>query len=317
MQETKPINVLVSLYRGYGLGDAVQMSAVLRHLKKHYPRWRIDYQAEEGKHCVGRGLVHRTFPYGQEYPQYHYDREFQVCLYDRWMGWMDRPNTHVSSTLREVFDLDWDPECGRYCVEVSDRAMVEARALAGSCLKSRSEERGLVGIHYQGRTAQVNKDLSHEQASIVCKYVRELGMTPLLFDWHNTSPLSGTDEAASTGQVTVLGARGLIQTWGADAEMTCALIQQCRAFIGIDSGPSKCASATDVPTLVVWTKHHPARFHDPAPNTTHLVQKDYEGTLPYPRSDGVMSWFYSNYKVVRYYNDPIPYIETWLTETLR
>lgn len=45
----------------------------------------------------------------------------------------------------------------------------------------------------------------------------------------------------------------------------------CAAFVGIDSGPGKVASATDTPTLICWTGHHPLRYHDPAPNTTHLM----------------------------------------------
>ena len=62
---TKTLNVLISLHRGYGLGDAVQMSAVLRHVVAARPEWHIDYQAEEGRHQVGRGIVDNTFAYGE------------------------------------------------------------------------------------------------------------------------------------------------------------------------------------------------------------------------------------------------------------
>ena len=57
-----PLNVLISLHRGYGLGDAVQMSAVLRHVAKYRPHWRVDFQAESGRYCIGGGIVANTKP---------------------------------------------------------------------------------------------------------------------------------------------------------------------------------------------------------------------------------------------------------------
>ena len=114
-----PINVLVSLHRGYGLGDAVQMSSVLRHVARYRSEWTVDYRAEEGKHQVGRGIVANTFAYGEPAPHDHYDAEVDICLYDTWANFGDRPNTRVSSCLHERFGLGWDRECGRYQVNVS------------------------------------------------------------------------------------------------------------------------------------------------------------------------------------------------------
>src|SRR4051812_34516273 len=113
------INVLVSLHRGYGLGDAVQMSAVLRHVRKYRTHWIVDFQAEPGRSCVGNGIAHNTFDYGDPYPSSNYDCEVQILLYDTWANWQDRPNTRVSSCLRERFGLEWDEECGRYQINVS------------------------------------------------------------------------------------------------------------------------------------------------------------------------------------------------------
>ncbi len=41
-----------------------KVSAVLRHVAKYRPHWVVDYQADEGKHQVGRGIVAATFAYG-------------------------------------------------------------------------------------------------------------------------------------------------------------------------------------------------------------------------------------------------------------
>lgn len=309
------VTVLVSLYRGYGLGDCVQMSAVLRHLKKYRPHWVIDYQADEGRHCVGRGIVANTFAYGQPYPHNKYDCEAQICLYDTWANWHDRPNTRVSSCLHERFGLAWDRECGRYQVAVSDQAKMIARTLInpnGSgnrnlCGGGRAKATNkVIAFHYRGDSAPAKKNLSHEQAEEIAKLSEKLGHLPLILDWRNELPLSN--------QYRTVGKTPSSKTWGNDAEINCAVISQCAAFVGIDSGPSKCASSTDTPALVVWTGHHPAPFHDPAPNTTHLVPVGYHGLEPVCDDKGVIEWFERNYNVRMYDGDPVREIGKWLEE---
>ena len=278
------MNVLISLHKGYGLGDAVQMSAVLRHVVKAHPDWSIDYQAEPGKHCVGRGIVANTFAYGEPYPSARYDFEFLICLYDTYHGYIDRPNTRVSSCLQEVFGLPWVAELGRPVVNVSARATRKAREYLKHC-------RGLnwfVGVQTEGRSAKDKKNLSTMQNEMICDAVRRLGHTP--FDFNNYS---------------------------GDAEANCALIRQCEVFVGIDSGPGKCASATETPSLIVWTGHHPAVFHDPAPNTTHLVPQGYHSLPPVCNDPGVVAWFEANYNVRQYEGDPVGEIKKWLGEVLQ
>ena len=309
------INVLVSLNRGYGLGDCVQMSAVLRHLAKHRPHWVVDYQSEEGRHCVGRGIVANTFAYGTPYPTPHYDAEVHILLYDTWANWGDRPNTRVSSCLRERFDLEWDADCGRYQVMVSEQAskMVEAMVSPrGYRHEKRAEiaKRSVV-LHYQGDSSASKKNLTHPQAEHICKEIEKLGYNPLLLDWRNVSPLPDSYHIHTVGRIPTA------RQWGNDAEINCAVISQCAAFVGIDSGPSKCASATDTPALVIWTGHHPAPFHDPAPNTTHLVPKGYHGLEPVCNDRGVIDWFERHYNV-RYYNhDLVGEVGAWLREVLK
>lgn len=290
------MNVLISLHRGYGLGDAVQMSAVLRHVAAEHPDWRIDYQAEDGRHQVGRGIVANTFASGQPHPSARYDAEVQMVLFDRWYGYTDRPNTRVSSCLHERFGLPWRPEFGRYMVCVSDTA----NWMVGSLLRGE----GYVAVHYQGDSAQDKKNLTHGQAEEVCREVCRLGYTPLVLDWRMRSPIPHRKVWAPA-------------SWGNDAEMVCAVVSRCRAFVGIDSGPAKCASATDVPALVVWTGHHPAQFHDPAPNTTHLVPVGYHGMDPVRGNPGVVDWFDANYTTRKYIGDPVSEVKRWLAEVLK
>lgn len=295
------INVLVSLHRGYGLGDAVQMSAVLRYVAAARPEWVISYQAEKGYHCVGRGIVAETFAYGEPYPHRWYDAEVQILLYDTFFGWHDRPSTHVSLVLDKHFDLPWLPEYGRYQVSVDEASAVAARTLL---YRQRGDTRRCVAVHYQGDSAATKKNLTHEQADRICQAIERLGRRPVIMDWRGRSDLSyqklRTPEA-----------------WGWDAEMVCAVIAECDAFVGIDSGPAKCAGATNVPTLVVWTGHHPAAHYDPSPNVTHLVPVGYHNLDPVCSDPAVVAFFEANYTVRLYDRDPVVEAEQWLREVLK
>lgn len=308
------MNVLISLYKGYGLGDAVQMSAVLRHVADARPNWRIDYQAEEGRHQVGRGIVCNTFAYGKPPPSNHYDSEVQIVLYDTWANWHDRPNTRVSSCLHERFGLPWKSELGRYRVWVSREAQEAASILTSprtsepGNVNRKTIRKRMVAIHYQGDSAPERKNLSHEQAARVCKEVESLGYTPLIIDWRDASPLSKSFRTT--------GFLPMSRVWGASAEMNCAVISQCAAFVGIDSGPGKCASATDTPALIIWTGHHPAPFHDPASNTSHLVPKGYHNLDPVCADQGVIDWFESHHDIWEYRGDPSRAVDGWLREKL-
>lgn len=306
------MNVLITLHPGYGIGDAVQMSAVLRHVAKYRPMWEVDYGAEEGKHQAGRDIVARTFALGKPYPSDHYDAEVQILLYDTYAAWTDRPNTRVVSCLHERFGLDWDAECARYQVSVSREVGHEVCAgLSKFMCRRRRQGDVPVAIHYQGDTAPHNKDLSHAQADRICDFILgRKGYSPLLLDWRNTSPVANRIDVCSTGR------ECFSRDWGRCVERNTAIIAQCAAFVGIDSGPAKCASVTNVPALVVWTGHHPAVFHDPAPNTTHLVPVQYNDLVPVKNNYKVREWFEANHKVRFYQDDPVLEVCKWLSEAL-
>lgn len=308
------INVLISLHRGYGLGDAIQMSSVLRHVAKYRPNWIVDFQAEEGRYCVGRGLVNGNIYLFKNNPNPDkiYDAEVEILLYDTWANWHDRPNTRISSCLHDRFGLQWDEECSRYQINVRQEVIDEVRKHWTSFIPQlQHRNKRVVAIHYRGDSSPSRKDLSHEQASIVCDHILQLGYVPLVIDWRKMSPVAERPDCGSTGRSIVS------HKWGKDAEYNCAVIRECAAFIGIDSGPGKCASSTNVPTLITWTGHHPAPFHDPAPNTTHLVPVGYHGLHPVCNDEGVIKWFEKHHTVRQYNNDPVSEIKSWLTEVLK
>lgn len=305
------MNLLVSLHRGYGVGDAVQVGVVLRHLAAARPDLRIDFQAEEGRHQVARGIVANHFAYGQPYPADHYDAEVQVCLYERYLGWTDRPNTRVTACLHETFDLPWLPEYGRYRIDVRRESLDAARTLLFGLQAGRGQAGKplrnckFVAVHYQGDSAREWKDLTHDQAAGICRAVERLGYVPVVLDWRMRCPLPER-------RITIP------QGWGGDAEMVAAVIRNCEAFVGIDSGPAKCASSTDVPSLVVWTKHHPCVYHDPAFNTTHLIPDAYRDIAPVSGDAVVNDWFEAHYAFREYgVGGLVGGVETWLEGNLR
>ncbi len=307
------MNVLISLHRGYGLGDAVQMSAVLRHVVAARPQWNVDFQAETGRHCVGYGIAQHTFSYGGQPSSTHYDLEVPIVLYDTWANWCDRPNTRVSSCLYERFGLDWKSDYGQYQINVTRQQVQDALTFLQTLGASMNRRRcNVVCVHYQGDSDKANKDLAHAQAEEVCDHVLSLSRIPLLLDWRDQWPV-----ACPMRGVHTVGRLPCAREWGGDAQRNCALISQCEAFVGIDSGPSKCASATSTPALVTWTGHTPIAFHDPADNTTHLVPIEYNGCNPVVTDQQCVAWFEAHCKVRWYDNDPVGEINKWLTKTLK
>lgn len=304
-------HILMRLFRGYGLGDAVQMSAVLRHLRKHRPNWIIDYCADHGRHSPAIGLVRNAFHYGEPVPSSHYAAEITITLYDVFTDWPDRPNTRVTSCLNERFGLAWDRDCTRYHVGISPTQIEDAC----DYLQTTQSERDLgkfqcVCLHYQGDSAPQRKNLTHEQAASICKLIRQHGRLPLILDWRNTSPLVDGVKTFGPGKL------GCADQWGRDAAMNAAIISQCEAYIGIDSGPGKCATATDTPTLIAWTHHHPSLYHDPSPNTTHLVPVSHGMIPPVNGATNTIDFFEANYNFMTYRDDPVERVDEWLAANL-
>ncbi len=107
--------------------------------------------------------------------------------------------------------------------------------------------------------------------------------------------------------------------------MLTATISLADAFVGIDSGPGKIASATDTPSLICWTGHHPLRYHDPAPNTTHLIPEDWNKLPPLdcmadslPLFLDAARFFTRNYKFITYRPGELAQEACrWLRETLK
>lgn len=297
------------------------MTAVLRHLRKHRPNWIIDYQADVGRHSAAIGLVRNAITYADPLPCSEYDREIEVKLYDTFLAFPDKPNTRVTSCLHERFGMEWDAECGRYEINITEKARLSASNFLGmttakkfSIMNRMMVKDGfpIVGIQYQGDSSPDKKNLTREQAAEICDAVLSLGRIPLLLDWRNKSDLPDGKWIHTTGRLSVS------DEWGRDAQINAAIISQCEAYVGIDSGPGKCSSATETPTLICWNGHHPALFHDPAPNTTHLVPANHREMDLLRGNAAVADWFEANYFWRTYHADGLVHgVKEWLGEVLK
>ena len=311
----KPTRILFHLRGGYGLGDAVQWTIILKHLRKYRPDWRISVQIGRGLHSAFHGLCHKAV-YEDQNPA-DFDQVVDLDLEDSYVHFADRPSSKTVFNLRLQFGLDYDPECGGYEIRVHLPVMAHAERWLRSVAKpeimyhnGEPRDTGLfraVFLHYRGGSSKQRKDIEHWQAEVIVNAIRQSGRTPILLDWSD-SPLDAV--------------RVPDKVWGGfgngDAEIMAAMIRQGEAFVGIDSGPGKVASATDTPSLIVWTKHHPARYHDPAENTEHLIPSDWRGMQPIEWDIEREKFFEANYHYRTYQGEHgmVGEVVEWLRETL-
>jgi ADP-heptose:LPS heptosyltransferase/ubiquinone/menaquinone biosynthesis C-methylase UbiE len=255
----------------HGLGDAVQLTVVLAHLRQQHPDWEVDVASLVGKHSVFAGLCRRSLVLGRDaIERNRYDRVLSLS-WDENRGDPEAwPATKATRSLQEVFGLQPVGEQCRYSIAISD----EARQRARRYLQELCPEASPVGdrfpvmlLHYQANTSAEHKDLDHDLAREVCDAALGAGVVPVILDWDRRSPLPDGARIHNPGADHEL--------WGGtgtgDAEVLAALIEQAALLVGVDSGPLHVAGATSTPTVGVWTEHHPVRFFDLADHVLHLV----------------------------------------------
>jgi len=311
------IKVLIKF--AHGLGDTVQLSVVLRHLAIFHPDWQITVHCGRGKHTALLGLCHQVIHDQEREPNEHdYAVVFSLMWFENYCRYLDRPNTKVTNTLTEVFNLPWMEDLGRYQIKVRPDAVVRASKYlqeTGCRFDEVKKRFQAVLLHYEGNTSQSKKNLSHWQAREICFAIQETGRVPVLLDWDRRSPLPDqkTIFCPRAGQDDIWGGFG-----SGDAEILAALISLSEAFIGIDSGPGKVASATDTPTLIHWLGHHPMQFHDPAANTVHLIPENHRTLPPCVSDERIVNWFMVHYAYLTYKDphDQLTLTAGWLSKTL-
>ena len=307
--------ILFTLGNGFGLGDCVQASILLKHVRRYRPYWTIDVQAPRGCESGLHGLCNRVFWSDNDRGQY--DQESVLELHEHYQRFGDRPNTKTTAFMVQSLGIhEYDADLGNvecFCSPAhAGRAMKYMRETGPSV---NGPNRGHVIIHYQGGSSKQKKDLQEWQAAELCRMIIRAGRVPVVLDLGNTSTLPD--------QKTIYSPRASDPVWGGigngDASMIAALVRSSEAFIGIDSGPGKIASTTDTPTLICWTQHHPLRYHDPAENTLHLIPEHWPAMAPVNDDEQLIALFTRLYRFREYMGqyDLVSQAMRWLAGVLK
>lgn len=284
----------------HGLGDAVQFTAVLRHMRHLHPEVTIDVRSKVGAHTCFRGLADRTFAYNQpggDQPiMANYDDVRTVYFYEPEETYSDSPATKVERCLKEMLGVRPIPElnyysvhpydheralateylesiCGRSSADDADFAEKKSASSSSAQSASSADRFPVVLIHYQGNSARAWKNTEEDIAADVIHAVMEAGRVPVVLDFETPY------RSKWAGQIEGLQLLGATHPmWGGtgtgDAAQLAALIERVELVVGIDSGPEHVAAATETPTIVVWKKLHPVNYFGLADNVTHVVAPD-------------------------------------------
>ncbi len=276
----------------HGLGDAVQLTAVLAHLRHYHPDWDVDMASLVGKHSAFSGLCRHSLVLDREPVRRDgYERVLALDWHECRTAQAAWPSTKLARCLKEVFGLEPLPELCRYTIQVGDEARARARRyLESLCPQgSRGGRFPVVLLHYQGNTSGGSKDLDHDLAREVCEAATRAGFVSVVLDWDRRSPLPDGREIHCPG-----AGHDLWQNTGTgDAATLAALIEQSALMVGVDSGPLHVAGATSTPTVGVWTAHHPVHFYDLADNVTHLVPAEHARLAAGPEAQ---AYFQASYR---------------------
>lgn len=257
----------------HGLGDAVQLTIVLQHLRRWRPRWTVDVFCRRGKHTALAGLCRRAYHDHEPRPdESAYDRVYPLDWWECHERYEACPSTKPFKCLKEVFGIAPDPALFRYRIQIGSEARDRSAAYLASitphsALRTPNHRFPVMLLHYEGNTSADRKNLSHDTARQLCRWAELAGLVPVILDWDRRSPLpDGVKIHCPT-----TGERDLWGNFGSgDAEILAALIDQAELMIGIDSGPLHVAGATSTPAIGIWTGHNPVHFFDVADNVYHL-----------------------------------------------
>jgi hypothetical protein len=301
----------------HGLGDAVQLTTVLLHLRHYHPDWQIDVAAGVGKLPAASSWATSPHLYRQLFNRDRdpidrgaYQHVFELSWDECHTCYADSPSTKAEYCLRSVLHLQPIAALCRYELPVSSTAMAAAKSYLESICgpAARDGRYPAVLLHYQANTSTEKKDLPHELARQVCETAIEAGYVPVILDWDKRSPLPDGVRIFNPGADSPL--------WGGlgtgDSEVLASLIAQASLFIGVDSGPLHVAGGLangqiPTPAIAVWTGHHPLHYFCLADHVTHLVPDDHASRLRGDRATG-QAFFEPHYRhrTYRKLDDALP-----------
>jgi FkbM family methyltransferase len=304
----------------HGLGDAVQLTTILLHLRHLYPQWTVDVAVRPGAEGMFAGLCRRAYRLGEEpadTPETAYDVRRTLWFHEPDACYADSPATKAEKALREAFQIAPREELCRYEIMPRDEARRRARdyvaelasicglpltpslspARRGSGTQAATAASRFVLIHYQGNSSRQNKNLDERAVAALCEEIIARSYIPVVLDWDGRSSL--VDERrvfCPAADHPLWGGRG-----HGDGTTLAALATEAAWCVGIDSGPGHVFGATATPTAIVWTGHHPLHYYGLSETVTHLVPRGHHELLRGDRDVG-LRYFETKYQHREYWD---------------
>lgn len=273
----------------HGLGDAVQFTIVMEHLKERYPETQFDIVTNRGKAShFPSDLVTNRYDDLVHVDLSVYDQVYLPPMYEVVQTFSDYPSTKPYLTLRDDFGIE--PTNRPYRIHWTDKDQELVDAYIATLPPA-----PFALIHYEGNSATRRKNLKQETVSKVVRRLLASDMTPVILDWDNRSPLVDQKTVYCPGKVDPIW-KGKAT---GEASTIAALISRAEIMIGIDSGPEHVAAATQTPLIVCWTYHHPLHFFDCSGDVFHLVPKRHFRMIKGDRKVGY-EYFQENYEFSEY-----------------
>lgn len=291
------MKVLIRLYAHHrdrrGLGDCVQFTIVLRHIKKYHPNWEIYTETNSGKEGCFLGLVKHTYnvecsPSNAKDFDRIIDLSFsepnertcELCVKHQ------LPATKTLSTIVDNLGLEPDRNLFKYSVQIPEKT----RIMVKSYLRSLPIRKGLITLHYRASSWPHNKDIDEKDMVRICDHLVENDYTPLILDWKGTGIPDQKRIFCPVRENSIWMGKP-----HGDASVIAAIIECSDLFVGVDSGPLHLAGSTDIPTIAYWKFHHPVHFFDLAKNVLHLTPTEHLRYMKTPHKTGVDDYFQKNY----------------------
>ncbi len=269
----------------HGLGDAVQLTTVLLHLRDRHPEWEIDVAVRPGAESLFGLLVRRAYVLGRDQvDQTHYDEHRVLAWHEPRESYADSPSTKAEQCLRDVFGIAPREALCRYEIGV-DAARLEAARdyLAEICGVDATAARfPAVLVHYQGHSFAPWKNIDERVIRECIGVIVSAGLTPVILDWEGRSRLL---ELPCVRHLRLGNRLWNGQSQG-DGATLATLARLSMLSIGIDSGPGHIYAATETPAIIVWRKLHPINYFGLASNVTHVVPRDHERWIKGDRRRG-------------------------------
>ena len=276
----------------HGLGDCLQFTIVLKHLRHYYPQIEIGVVAGLGRDNVFYGLADKHWPLC--HPFTWRDETWDSTLDVEWrrptFNYLAAPTTKVSESLITEFGLQPIPELFKYEMIEQPGAREQARPFLDSLPKP------FAIIHGYSEVSNEQKNLTEQEALAIANGLLDQGTTPLFLDPSRQLRNHRGDPRFKFLDKTILG------RWG-NAQVLRAIMQEAQSVWAIDSGPSHLAATTPTPTHVIWKKTNPSYCFDPCGNVVHYLPPDWE-TLYHPRwAEEAIAFFKEHYTFKIYGDD--------------